>query len=287
MPRALGLTAGVLALFGVVPGMPHLVFLLLAAGSGYAAWWLVERAKRGGRASRSPPPAQPASGEATWDDVTPVDQLGLEVGYRLIALVDKEQGGDLLSRIKGVRKKFATEVGFLPPAVHIRDNLELRPSTYRVTLKGVIVGEGEAFPGMLMAIDPGHVTQALAGHRRPPIRRSALPATWIDERQRELAQSAGYTVVDAATVIATHLHHLMQMHASRLLGRAEAQQLLEHLGKYAPKLAEDVVPKLIPLSGASRRCCRTCSTRRCTCATCAASSRAWPSTRCAPRIRPN
>jgi len=246
IPRALGLTSAVLVLFGLVPGMPHVVFLLLAAACGYAAYWLVEREKRTAE-TPAPPPAQPASGEATWDDVTPVDQLGLEVGYRLIGLVDKDQGGDLLSRIKGVRKKFANEVGFLPPAVHIRDNLELRPSHYRVTLKGVVVGEGEAFPGMLMAINPGHITQALPGTKTtdPAF---GLAATWIDERQRELAQSVGYTVVDAATVIATHLHHLMQVHASRLMGRAEAQQLLEHLGKYAPKLAEDVVPKLIPLA---------------------------------------
>ena len=179
--------------------------------------------------------------------MTLVDPLGLEVGYRLIALVDKEQGGDLLARIKGVRKKFAAEVGFLPPAVHIRDNLELRPSVYRVTLKGVMVGEGEAYPGMLMAINPGHITQPIPGNRTtdPAF---GLPATWIEERNRDLAMTAGYTVVDCATVIATHLHHLMQMHAARLMGRAEAQQLLEHLAKHAPKLGEDVVPKLISVA---------------------------------------
>ncbi len=246
MPRALGLTAGVVALLGMVPGMPHFSFLLLAGGCGYAAYRLGER-DRVKMAEPVAPAAPPANTEASWDDVTPVDQLGLEVGYRLIALVDKEQGGDLLTRIKGVRKKFAAEVGFLPPAVHIRDNLELRPSLYRITLKGVIVGEGEAFPGMLMAINPGQITQALPGTRTtdPAF---GLPATWIDERSRDLAMTAGYTVVDCATVIATHLHHLMQVHAARLMGRAEAQQLLEHLAKHAPKLGEDVVPKLISVA---------------------------------------
>ena len=248
-PKALGLTAVVLTLFGVVPGMPHLVFLSMAAAAGYGAWWLSERRRFAELAQQEPAPAekQPGSGEASWDDVTPVDLLGLEVGYRLITLVDKEQGADLLTRIKGVRKKFAAEVGFLPPAVHIRDNLDLRPSAYRVTLKGVVVGEGEAFPGMLMAINPGNVIQQLPGTKTtdPAF---GLPAIWVDERQRDMAQTAGYTVVDSATVIATHLNHLMQTHANRLLGRAEAQQLLDHLGKYAPKLAEDVVPKLIPLA---------------------------------------
>jgi flagellar biosynthesis protein FlhA len=246
VPRALGLTAAVLALFGVVPGMPHLVFFALAGASGYIAWWLAER-ERLAAATPPEPAREPASGEATWEDVTPVDPLGLEVGYRLITLVDKDKGADLLSRIKGVRKKFAAEVGFLPPAVHIRDNLELRPSAYRVTLKGVVVGEGDAFPGMLLAINPGHVTHVLPGSRTtdPAF---GLPATWIDERQRDTAQAAGFTVVDAATVVATHLHHLMQMHAGRLMGRSEAQQLLDHLGTYAPKLAEDVVPKLVPLA---------------------------------------
>ena len=247
VPKALGLTAGVLTLFGIVPGMPHLVFLAMAGGCGYAAWWLTERKRKAELAKAEPAPVEAPSGEATWDDVSPVDQLGLELGYRLIALVDKDQGADLLTRIKGVRKKFAAEVGFLPPAVHIRDNLDLRPSQYRVTLKGVVVGEGEGFPGMMMAINPGNAIQQLPGTRTtdPAF---GLPAVWIDERQREMAQAAGYTVVDSATVIATHLHHLMQLHASRLIGRAETQQLLEHLGKYAPKFAEEVVPKLVSVA---------------------------------------
>ncbi len=247
IPRALGLTSALIALLGVIPGMPHFAFLLLAAAFGYAAWWLAE-AQRRQQATPPPPPAPTnANPEASWDDVAPLDVLALEVGYRLISLVDKDQGGDLLTRIKGVRKKFAAEVGFLPPPVHIRDNLELRPTAYRVLLKGVVVGEGEAFPGMLLAINPGFTTQVLPGTATtdPAF---GLPAVWIEERLRETAQGAGYTVVDAATVIATHVHHAMQTQASRLFGRAEAQQLLEHLGGYAPKLAEEVVPKTVPLA---------------------------------------
>jgi flagellar biosynthesis protein FlhA len=249
VPRALGLTAVVVGALGVVPGMPHIAFLLLASGSGYAAWWLADRERKEAAAKAAPAAAteQAAPVDASWDDVSPVDQLGLEVGYRLISLVDKEQGGDLLSRIKGVRKKFAAEVGFLPPAVHIRDNLELRPSAYRVMLKGVVVGEGEAFPGMMLAINPGGTLPPLQGAATidPAF---GLPATWIDARQRDAAQATGYTVVDAATVVATHVHHLMQVNAARLLGRAEAQQLIDHVARYAPKLAEDVVPKLVPIS---------------------------------------
>jgi flagellar biosynthesis protein FlhA len=174
------------------------------------------------------------------------------VGLRLIALVDKARvaagGGDLLGRIKGVRKKFAQDVGFLPPPVHIRDNLELKPSAYRLTLRGAIVGEGEAFPGMWLAINPGGAsTVPLIG---TPTTDPAfgLPATWIEERQRETAQMAGFTVVDCSTVVATHLSHLMQVHAAKLLGRVETQQLVEHVTKLAPKLMEDVIPKMVGIA---------------------------------------
>jgi flagellar biosynthesis protein FlhA len=245
-PRSLAITAGVVGLLGVIPGMPHLVFIPISAGLGYAAWWMRERDRRAAIAP-PPAPAEPATNaEASWDDLLPVDTLGMEVGYRLIALVDKAREGDLLARIKGVRKKFAQEVGFLPPPVHIRDNLELKPSMYRLTLRGALVGEGEAFPGMLLAINPGHATQKLIG---TPTSDPAfgLPAVWIDEQQRETAQMAGFTVVDCSTVVATHLSHLMQLHAARLLGRVETQQLVEHVTKLAPKLIEDVVPKMVAI----------------------------------------
>ena len=248
-PKALAITAGIVGALGLVPGMPHLVFALIAAAAGTLAWRVHQRQLQERAAAAKPKPAEapPANAEASWDDLMPVDTLGLEVGYRLIALVDKARSGDLLARIKGVRKKFAQDVGFLPPAVHIRDNLELKPSMYRVTLRGAVVGEGEAFPGMWMAINPGGATQALPGTATtdPAF---GLPAVWIEERHREMAQMAGFTVVDCATVVATHLSHLMQVNAARLLGRAEVQALIDHVGKLAPKLMEDVVPKMVGIA---------------------------------------
>jgi flagellar biosynthesis protein FlhA len=244
-PRAFGITAAIMGILGIIPGMPHVVFLGISAALGYSAWVLSHQPPPVDPSTLAPPPAP--DGEATWDDLQPVDQLGLELGYRLIALVDKNRQGDLLTRIKGVRRKFAQEVGFLPPPVHVRDNLELRPSGYRITLRGVIVGEGEAFPGMHLAINPGGITSPLIGTATtdPAF---GLPAHWIDDRQKEAAQMAGYTVVDSETVMATHLSHLMQVHASKLLSRTETQQLVEHVSKLAPKLIDEVVPKLVPIA---------------------------------------
>lgn len=248
-PRVLALTAGILGLMGLIPGMPHVAFLMLAALLGGLAHWQARRA----RERQAAPPAAPPSAvgtdvaEASWDDVALVDPLGLEVGYRLIALVDRNQDGELLKRIKGIRKKFAQEIGFLAPVVHIRDNLELRPNAYRITLKGVEIGQGEAYPGQLLAIDPGQAGGTLPG---TPTHDPAfgLPATWIDMSVREQAQALGYTVVDAGTVVATHLNHLINAHAAELLGRQEVQQLLDRVGKDAPKLTEDLVPKALPLT---------------------------------------
>ncbi len=246
-PMVLGVAAGIIFLLGVIPGMPSLVFLPVASLLGYSAWrnhQKQEAARLAPKPVDKPAAAANPGGEASWEDLQPVDTLGLEVGYRLIQLVDKDRGGDLLNRIKGVRRKFAQEVGFLPPSVHIKDNLELRPSHYRITLRGAVVGEGEVFPNMLMAINPGHVTNLIQGAEAtdPAF---GLPAVWVEERQRDAAQMAGYTVVDPSTVVATHLSHLMQLHAAKLLGRVEAQQLVEHVTKLAPKLIEDVVPKMV------------------------------------------
>ena len=257
-PQALGVAGGVVGLLGLIPGMPHLVFLIVAAGLGGLAWQLMQQRKRDAAKPERAVGADvtPANAEASWDDLTPVDTLGLEVGYRLIALVDKARQGDLLARIKGVRKKFAQDVGFLPPPVHIRDNLvELKPSMYRVTLRGAMVGEGEAMPGQLMAINPGGVSPSIQ-QQLPGTRTSdpafGLPAVWIEERHKEMAQMAGFTVVDCATVVATHLSHLMQVNAARLLGRVETQQLVEHVTKLAPKLIEDVVPKMVGIATLQR-----------------------------------
>ena len=250
-PKVLGITAGVMILLGLIPGMPHVVFLAMGALLGWGAWLLDKKEKERAAAQAGTPAPQQQSaqndGEATWDDLQPVDLLGLELGYRLIALVDKSRQGDLLTRIKGVRRKFAQEVGFLPPAVHVRDNLELKPSAYRMTLRGVMVGEGEAFPGMFLAINPGGITTPLIGTATtdPAF---GLPAHWIDERQKEAAQMAGFTVVDSETVMATHLSHLMQVHAAKLLSRTETQQLVDHVAKLAPKLIEEVIPKMVPIT---------------------------------------
>ena len=246
LPRALGLVALIVGVLGVIPGMPHIAFLSLAAMLGYVSFKLSVAAKEVPASAEEVVPAAAGDGDATWEDVQPVDILSLEVGYKLIQLVDKSNGGDLLMRIKGVRRKFAQEIGFLPPPVHVRDQLDLRPNNYRIGLKGVTVGTGEAYPGMWLAIDPGHADVRLNGMQtRDPA--FGLNAYWIQSSEKDMAQAAGYTVVDASTVVATHLHHLMQLYAWRRLGRGEVQQLLDHLAQYSPKLVEEVVPKLVPI----------------------------------------
>jgi flagellar biosynthesis protein FlhA len=246
-PQVLYIVAGMLGILGLIPGMPHIAFLLIAAAVAGTAYWLDRRAAVVVVEAPAPEAPRETTPEVSWSDVVPIDALGLEVGYRLIALVDRAQDGELLRRIRGLRKKFAAETGFLVPAVHIRDNLELRPNAYRITLKGVEVGAGEVFPGMYLAINPGRVLGTLPGTQtRDPA--FGLPAIWIEAAQRENAQALGYTVVDASTVVATHLSSTIQAHAAELLGREETQALLDHLAKDAPKLVEDVVPKLLPLS---------------------------------------
>jgi flagellar biosynthesis protein FlhA len=245
--RALAITAAIVGVLGLIPGMPNTVFLLIASTLGWLAWKMLQAEKRVVETpvAVAPPPVKEAL-EASWGDVSPLDVLGLEVGYRLIPLVDKSQDGELLRRIRGIRKKFAQEVGFLVSPVHIRDNLELKPNAYRIMLKGVEVGVGEAYSGQFLAINPGRVAGTLSGTSTtdPAF---GLPAIWIDSGQRDQAQAYGYTVVDASTVVATHLNHLLLTHASELLGRQEVQQLLDHLAKEMPKLVEDLVPKTLPL----------------------------------------
>ncbi|MHB1359004.1 MAG: flagellar biosynthesis protein FlhA [Rhodocyclaceae bacterium] len=254
-PVVLTLAGGVIFILGVIPGMPTFVFLLLAAGMWGLAWSKMRQKQAAATAAEDLPSALTAapeeSVEASWADVAPVDVLGLEVGYRLIPLVDRGQDGELLKRIRGLRKKFAQEVGFLSAPVHIRDNLELKPNGYRISLKGVEIGAGEAFPGMHLAINPGRVSGPLAG---APTQDPAfgLPAVWIEQGLRDQAHIMGYTVVDAGTVMATHLNHLILTHAAELLGRQETQALLDHLAKEAPKLIEELVPKALPLSAVQR-----------------------------------
>lgn len=264
-PRTLAITGGVLGVMGLIPGMPNLVFLTLGGACGGAAYYLAKRSTKS-KASNAvatpvgkntlPAPADASAQslgmpapveqkELSWDDVTPVDIVGLEVGYRLIPLVDKAQGGQLMARIKGVRKKLTQEFGFLVPAVHIRDNLELTPNAYRISIMGVAVGQGDIFPDRDMAINPGQVFGTVEGivGKDPAF---GLEAVWINPGQKDQAQTLGYTVVDASTVIATHLSHLVQTYAHKLLGREELQQLLERLGKSMPKLVEELPEKVPP-----------------------------------------
>ncbi|WP_373277411.1 flagellar biosynthesis protein FlhA [Formivibrio citricus] len=253
-PQVLYVTAGVLAILGLIPGMPHFAFLLMALLAGGLAWWQEQRAKEKEAAAQAAPaaaatgvaPAEAPLQDVSWADVQPVDQIGLEVGYRLIPLVDRTQDGELLRRIRGIRKKIAQELGFLVPAVHIRDNLELKPNQYRIQLKGVDVGAGEAYVGQWLAINPGNAMGQLPGTQTtdPTF---GLPATWVDSGLRDQAQAMGYTVVDASTVVGTHISNILQSHASELLGREEVQQLLDHVRKEAPKLVEDLIPKIVPV----------------------------------------
>ena len=249
-PMVLALTAIILGTLGMIPGMPNFVFLMLASILGFLAWRGMKKpvaTTKDAASTAQQAVVQPTeSVEASWSDVVAVDVLGLEVGYRLIPLVDRAQDGELLKRIRGLRKKFAQEIGFLPAPVHIRDNLELRPNAYRLTLKGVPIGEGEAFPGQYLAINPGRVSGQLDGTQtQDPA--FGLPAVWINASLREQAHVLGYTVVDASTVIATHLNHVILSHATELLGRQETQALLDHLGVESPKLVEDLVPKQLQL----------------------------------------
>ncbi|MEP8019764.1 flagellar biosynthesis protein FlhA, partial [Vibrio parahaemolyticus] len=250
-PKALMITAAILGVMGIVPGMPHFAFLTLAVAAGTGAYLIDKRQKQKAKEPALPAKAEDGSEpisqrELSWDDVQPVDIIGLEVGYRLIPLVDRDQGGELLERVKGVRKKLSQDFGFLIPAVHIRDNLELTPNSYRITLMGVAVGEAEIRPDQELAINPGQVYGMIDGE---PTMDPAfgLEAVWIREEQREHAQALGYTVVDSSTVLATHLSQLLTNNASQLIGHEEVQNLLEMLGRSAPKLVENFVPDQLQL----------------------------------------
>jgi flagellar biosynthesis protein FlhA len=253
-PRTLLVTAAVMGLLGIIPGMPNLVFILLSLSLVGAAYLIDRRHKleeeKALEMERIVSPQQQLAKaevkELGWDDVMPVDTIGLEVGYRLIPLVDRNQGGQLMVRIKGVRKKLSQELGFLIPSVHIRDNLDLAPTEYRISLMGVTVGEADIMPEKEMAINPGRVFGTVQGAacKDPAF---GLDAVWIDPAQRDQAQTLGYTVVDPGTVVATHLSHILQSNAHELFGYEEAQQLLDNLSKLAPKLVEDLVPKTLAL----------------------------------------
>ena len=252
-PKALAIAGGLLGLIGIVPGMPNFAFLTMAALCGGGAYLMARRRANPPEPAVLPPPpvAAPETKELSWDDVQGVDLIGLEVGYRLVPLVDKKQNGDLLARVRGVRRKLSQDLGFLIPAVHIRDNLDLAPNVYRINLSGVPVGEAIIYPERELAINPGRVFGPIQGiaTRDPAF---GMEALWIEAGQRDQAQTLGYTVVDPSTVIATHLSFIIQSHANEILGHEEVQHLLNTLAKTAPKLVEDLVPKLLPLSSVVR-----------------------------------
>lgn len=251
--KVIWVTAAILGIMGAIPGMPNFAFLTIAAILVGTARFLDQKAQvvemeesvqlEEQQAAAAPPEAK----ELSWDDVQPVDLIGLEVGYGLIPMVDKNQNGQLLNRIKGVRKKLSQELGFLIHSVHIRDNLDLSPNAYSITLNGVPVGENSIHPDKELAINPGTVYGDIQGipGKDPAY---GLDAVWIEPGMRDHAQTLGYTVVDASTVIATHLNQILHDNAHELLGHEEVQQLMDNLAKQSPKLVEDLVPKLLPLS---------------------------------------
>ncbi|MBP8126935.1 MAG: flagellar biosynthesis protein FlhA [Aeromonadaceae bacterium] len=251
-PKALIIASAVLIIMGLVPGMPHLAFLSLGSISALGAWLMVRKSKKRKMDAETKALAPmddvavPEHKDLSWDDVSPVDVIGLEVGYRLIPMVDRSQGGELLNRIKGVRKKLSQELGFLVPPVHIRDNLDLQPNQYRITLMGVNMGEAEVYHDKEMAINPGQVFGAVQGlETRDPA--FGLDAVWIAREQSDQAQSLGYTVVDASTVIATHMSQLLTSQAAQLLGHEEVQNLLDMVARAQPKLVEGLIPGVMSL----------------------------------------
>ncbi|MEJ2694130.1 MAG: FHIPEP family type III secretion protein, partial [Candidatus Thiodiazotropha sp.] len=247
-PKALAVAAAVLFLMGIIPGMPNFAFLTLAAAAGGVAWMIWQRQQQPEEPMLEPEPQEmPEQQDLGWEDVQPVDLIGLEVGYRLIPLVDRNQGGQLMNRIKGVRRKLSQELGFLIPSVHIRDNLDLSPNNYRISINGVAMAQAEIFPDRELAINPGQVFGELEGvaTKDPTF---GLDAVWVEPAQKDHAQTLGYTVVDASTVVATHLSEILQNQASELLGHEEAQQLFDMLARSAPKLVEDLIPNTLPMS---------------------------------------
>ncbi|HCJ1126363.1 TPA: flagellar biosynthesis protein FlhA [Legionella pneumophila] len=255
-PRSLVIAAAIIGLIGIIPGMPHIAFILLSAGLAGIAYLFInqEKVKREQQDKEQNEFSQTSDSklsELSWDDVNPVDVIGLEVGYRLIPMVDNAQGGILLSRIKGVRKKISQELGFLIPSVHVRDNLDLKPNHYRLSLAGVIMGESMIHPDKWLAINPGQIFGNLEGI---PTRDPAfgMDAVWINENQKEKAHTLGYTVVDASTVVATHLSMILEQNSQQLLGYEETQQLLDKLAISSPKLVKELVPDGLTLGMVSK-----------------------------------
>ncbi len=253
-PTALFMAAGIMILLGLVPGMPHLVFITLGLGCAGLGWMVLQRQSRPAASDSGSPPQGAASDEPKeldWDDVDQVDLIGLEIGYGLIPLVNPDTGGQLMNRVKGVRKKLSAELGFLIQPVRIRDALNIDPDAYHIVLKGVVRGKGEVRVGRELAINPGQVYGQLEGQvtREPAF---GLEAVWIEPSQRDHARALGYTVVDASTAIATHLNKVLRDNAADLLSHDDVQQLMDKLAARSPKLVEDLVPGKLSLGVVTR-----------------------------------
>jgi flagellar biosynthesis protein FlhA len=254
-PQAIFLSAAILGILGLVPGMPHFIFLSLAAAAGGLGYYLQKQAREKAQyiaAGESANESQPKGlEELDWDDIEQVDLIGLNIGYGLVSLANTEAGGQLLPRVKGVRKKLSAELGFLIQPIRIRDDLDLPPDSYTIVLNGVVRGRGEVKVGRDLAINPGQVRDTLAG---TPTKEPAfgLDAVWIEPSQRDYARALGYTVVDSATAIATHLNTLLRGCAAELLSHDETQQLLDKVATRQPKLVDDLVPARLPLSTVTR-----------------------------------
>ncbi|MCP5141606.1 MAG: flagellar biosynthesis protein FlhA [Chromatiales bacterium] len=248
-PKALFITAGIVGVMGLIPGMPNIAFLSLAALLAWLGKRIVDKAnapeapvEEPAEMAADPRAAEPK--ELGWDDVKPVDRVSLEVGFNLIPMVDSKRGGELQSRIKGIRKKLSQDLGFLLPSVHVRDNLQLAGTGYQIMIKGVLAGIGTVMPDRELAINPGQAVGNLQGTKvKDPV--FNMDATWITPDQRQQAHAFGYTVVDASTVIATHLNDILARHGHELLGHEEVQKLLDRAAEYMPKLVEDLVPDML------------------------------------------
>lgn len=252
-PKTLYITASILGLIGIIPGMPNIAFLLFAGIAGGLGYWMTVNRKKEEEDNQEEVVQEAVAipseeeRELGWDDVETIDQIGLEVGYRLIPLVDRKQGGQLLSRVKGVRKKLTQELGFLLPAVHIRDNLDLEPNSYRIVIKDTTIAKASVQVDAELAINPGQVFGELPGNTATdPV--FGLEAVWIDSSQRDQAQTYGYTVVDPSTVVATHMSQILQEHAHELLGYKEVQSLIERYSEHSPKVIDDIIPNIVPIS---------------------------------------
>ena len=252
-PHLVGVVAAILIFLGFIPGLPHLAFILLGSIVGGLAYWLRQKKQEAQKPASTAMPQDKAASPPTEsvDTVTPPDLLELHVGYGLVHLVDTAQGGELLERVRGIRRQTAQELGFVVPAVHIRDNLQLSPHEYSVLLKGIPVAGGELVPRHLLAINPGHAKKGIEGKPgKDPC--FGLPALWIVPQDKERAQMDGYTVVDCAAVIATHLTEILRANGHELLGRQEVQNLLDHLAKMYPKVVDDLIPTQLSLGAVVR-----------------------------------